>query len=317
MADGVVSGLAGSQDVGVNGGQTANVPEVVGQFLAQVLDSSLVNALGLAVLQNVFVRQAGVFPVGVLDVVGRGDQIGQPVRGSPAPLEVAVLDEVSGELGVLEGPGDGVVVDLLQDCELLAVLQGSPAGLGVVVVDVAHVVPEGDVIGVEVIAVGPLHALSEVEGPDSVVFVVLVVLDDVGVVGAVGVTTDDGLQSGSGQIPGAATALDVDGAAIGTDLQSSAGSVDQRHENVVLDGQAVLNGLGDTHHIGDVGGLSVGNDGLSDDGFGGSGVLSLSLSGLSGRGGRSCGSAAGSHGKDHCQSQKHSQKLLHFFFLQF
>ncbi len=105
----------------------------------------------------------------------------------------------------------------------------------------AHIVPEGDVVGVEIIAVGPLHAFAQMEGPDSVVIIILVALDDVGIIAAVGVAADDGFQRGAGEIPGAAAAYQIDGAAVGADRKLSAGGILRGDENVIRDGQTILN----------------------------------------------------------------------------
>ena len=313
VANCIISGLAGSQNEGVNGRHTAHVPEVISQLLAKVLNSSFVNALSLCVLQGILIRQTGVLPIGILHIVGGGDQISQPVGGSPAPLEVAVFDKVSGELGIGEGPGDSVIINLFQlGKAIFAVLQRCPACLGIIVVDMAHVVPEGDIICVEVIAVRPLHAFSQVESPNSVIFVVLIGLDHVGNIGTIGVTTNDGFQRGSGKIPGTAAANQIDDAAVSTDLKLSTGGIILRYENVFLYGQTILH-VSVSTQISDVGCFGV----ACSRGF----RCRCISGGFRGFGCRRIGSryvilsaTTGNQRQNHYQSQKQSNKLLHFGF---
>ena len=122
----------------------------------------------------------------------------------------------------------------------------------------AHIIPESDVIGIEILAVGPFHALSEMKSPYGILVVVLKLLDDIRIVGTVGIVADNALQNRPGQAPAAACAAKVDDAAVSTDLQSVSGCILGINEHIVLNRNALLHcGQGScAYQFGKSGGLA-------------------------------------------------------------
>ena len=278
----IVLAVLGGQHVGVQGGDTGVVPEVVQGLLAQSAGVGELHA------GQLLARGNGAGLIAVQDLLA---DVLKDVLGGVVPLQVhgQGLDEVV--LGGAEGDGKGGVVHLLHHGGIaVGVLVAVAHALAVQLVEADHVVEPYAVLSGEGLAVGPLHPLAEVDGVDGGVVVDLVALGHVGLDLGMGVEAEQALLDGLAGIPVAAAGAALQLAAVDADLQGLARGVDGLDHDVVSSGEAVLHraiaaqssnkgGLGITLGCGGLRGIRRGIGGIAGVRVRGGGTGGLGVGG--------------------------------------
>ena len=315
--DAVLAGLGG-QDKGVQGGDSGVVPEVVQHLLAGLADVGEFHAADF-LGSGQSLRFLGGLGVAVFHALALDDQVNHLLKdmlGSVVPLEVngQSLDEVV--LGSAEGHGEGGVINLFHHGGIaVGILMAGADALAVHLVQTHGVVEPYAVLSGERLAVGPLHALAQINGVDGVVIVDIIALGHVGLNGAGGVETEQAFLDGLAGVPVAAAGGTLQLTAVNADFQGVAGSVHGLDHHVVRHGQTVL------HLAVGTGGSEEGSLGEHhflfhrSGGLGGSGGLHRRLGfGGSGGGGGSGASGHGAQAQNQCQNQRDPLfHILHVF----
>ena len=211
LALNAVLAFLGGQHIGVQGGDARVVPEVVEHFLAHLAHIGELGAAdGLAGGQGFL----------VLAVDDGLHHLFKDVLGGEVPLQVhgQRLDEVV--LGGAESHGEGGVVHLFHHGGVaFGVLVAVAHALAVHLVEAHGVVEPHTILRGEGRAVGPLHALAQVDGVHGGVVIDGVALGHVGLHRAGHVEAEEALLDGLARVPVATAGRAPQLAAIGADGQ--------------------------------------------------------------------------------------------------